>query len=674
MESANGPTTLTFSAEGEPQPTENPIRLEKPTLTHNAILEAKGKAFEDALDLSDINGPQIEVRITDCDVSTILLSGSRFASVVLRGLSTSRGPIYVGAQETKVDGLFAIYGSGRNRTDGGRLFDVYGSINGHRLEAGHLEVWGVDFLGAVFLDIVRQHDNTHYNDLFRFYSRALKLSDASLGSFIGFDCKFTGLVSLRGAKIIRRTKFEECLFEGHTLEFLEENEQHPGVRDDFDNDDVRSLYGLVLDLSRAQLGTELIFRNIDGMSRGWMNWSHAKATNLNDDTTLWNGETSGSPKHRLRFRLNGFCYDALVEREIDAKNVLNLGETAPSSERSRLVGSTTGRKHDPNEESRPEPSRGTREGKSDASTRIQWLRCQLRPDLTHRFMAQPWTEAAKAFRTQGDYYSANMILLEREKGAHNALGWKILRDGKTKPINQFERIVVWLFHWIFSRPSGFGYRLWLPVLLAAIVWYAGALEYRSAKDKGLLMKNPEAAKGKTQLPTGHTELENGWRFTLNDVLPTLIAPAHANGACQIKKECPACVIPKPQVCAASAPDSAPSGKGALQDPDGLVPPTGAPPGKQDTVPSNRYTDYPDFDEYAYSFDVMLPGVDISQGVYWIPGFDSAEAATDGVNDAKGSKDAALRRVWWLYWGQMAAGWYLTIVLALGGTGFLERKS
>ena len=80
-------------------------------------------------------------------------------------------------------------------------------------------------------------------------------------------------------------------------------------------------------------------------------------------------------------------------------------------------------------------------------------------------------------------------------------------------------------------------------------------------------------------------------------------------------------------------------------------------------------DYPRFNALVYSIDVFVPLVDLHQQKYWLP------------NASRGDELPIFKVFklptsgWWLrsyLWVQIAVGWLLTTLLALGLSGLIRR--
>jgi len=394
-----------------------------------------------------------------------------------------------------------------------------------------------------------------------------------------------------------------------------------------------------------------------------MNWSHSETDLLNDDTTLWNGHQSGvwsatlrwleNKPPRMRFRLNGFKYRALavgrVGRMIDK---LSPAQTDPAGPRG-------GSQDDTQAERASTKGDKGQVAQDESNERVAWLCCQMPADLFHHFMAQPWTEAARVFRERGDYYEANRILHMREKYWHWALLSNLARR-EFLSVETWRKLGFFLFHLLFSRIAGFGYLIEVPIVLfvGIVLWWSAY--YQQQFDAGLLMRNPEATKMKPGGSAGGvtkvSSNDQGWSW--------FISSARADGArqCPEPKECKPCTAQPEKSCPAVVPavaDASQSG-GSAQEP--------APSSRDRPIDE----EYPAFNALAYSFDVMLPGVDISQGSYWIPGYRDADNIKDSPRVPFGA-GPKLANVWTWYWVQIGLGWYLSIVIGLAATGLLERR-
>jgi hypothetical protein len=655
LNAPDAPRSITFAADHPPPQGADDQTITLQSEKGKKLLLVKGQNV-DFLNLGGIVDPNLTIVIHECEVNFISLIGSQLDRITIADVAP-RGDwpgVVIWAFNLKAGAIFI-------RSLGNSKFNNhYVTIDAPGLRADDFTIWDVKFVGAEFLEAARQEDqNVEIGfELFRIFSRSLVLSEAHLNTFLAFRGFFRGgLVTLRHASIATRVKFEQCLLKGiHVRRSPAQNRRERNsqreqiVYDEHDLDDTPALSGLVLDLSRAKLGGELVFRDIDEDSTGWMNWSHATTDLLNDDTTLWNGvQISERDKPvRMRFRLNGFEYKALATRGVGPENrlpPLRDPETKPDAAAS-IPGEQS--PHDRplasvEKEERPGP-------KDHWSERAAWLRCQVEPDLTYQFMAQPWTAAAHAFRVQGDYHQANNLLHEREKRWHNSLRHKYAKNG-----GFFRFIPLWVFHWIFSRLPGFGYKLWRPIAVFFVAWLLFAFAYSVQYSQGYFMRNPEASTARNPEVTWLLDDNLSKAFASVSIVP----PAQANGKkqCTILPERPKC----PELVAAAP-------VGPTNPEQTADKPNPAAPADKKTPADTTMADYPRFSALVYSFDVMLPLVDFSQGNYWIPGYRTKKAMELDKAGAIG-----LDLAWYTYWTQILLGWYLTIVTGFAATGLFERR-
>ncbi|MBI1868150.1 MAG: hypothetical protein HYS06_07650 [Methylocystis sp.] len=259
----------------------------------------------------------------------------------------------------------------------------------------------------------------------------------------------------------------------------------------------------------------------------------------------------------------------------------------------------------------------------DAKTRIKWLYKQQKRFLEgENFALQPWTHLAKVLREQGHFREAADVDIAREDllrevgriAPRPSLRgwWKYLltpvneraeRDPKFSTSAQAKlllNLVPWVAHWFYGRFSGYGYKPECVVYIAFASWLGFAALYSCAASRGVFApSSPPVFQNKDY---EHCRPE---------------APATpANGKAKIGNwtKCP-----------------------------GL-------PGE-----------YTSFSALAYSADLILPVVSLSQAKDWTP-------ITEG--DPWLSLGYWVRRATWF---EEIFGWVAALTLAAIASGLVKRR-
>jgi len=634
------------------------IKLERNTTNATVTLSIIGVDIS-YLELKGVVWPRLEINVRDCDVNLIDLSGSHFNSVELRNLSSrwTEG-IFVYADRTKVDSDFWIIGAQtpqRLTADAKSIYTLpfrqrnyYARITAIDLAADQFLIWNVVLLGGHFLNYLKSERETEkFAANYPLYAPGLQLFRAHLRYFVAHGCSFHAPVALRFASIASETKFRFCEFKGYFADppQASTNDNRPKPRvpvlDEFDREKREPLTGLVLDVSRADLGREFIFRYMDPASTGWMNWSHAKAGILNDDASLWR-QTGKSTEKRMRFRLNGFQYDDLVDQRVSAaketlrtsieppqkkgKPATGLKSTDPAKEaeiRARLLSKESELKEQP-----------PRWEDTAVAQRKQWLYSQVERDLREDFKAQPWTQCARAFLKAGDRSSADEIFLERERLWHRSL-WRS------------NHMLKWAFHEVFNSIHGYGYRPQWPLYWAFGIWLISIAFFSCAFNEGFLMQNPDA--------TNQVEVKNAAQSN---------TPKPAQPTAQPTVQ--------PTVQPAAQPTTTTTTSSRAPAADGMRERELQPRGNGQ-IQIHHDERYATFFAAVYSLDLLVPVAELGQSAYWLPGIDP-QRVRRGIarNWTIEQRETAVNFVWAFYWTQVVLGWILSTMVAAGMAGYLQR--
>jgi hypothetical protein len=706
-----------------------------------------------SLPLQDIICPQLHVYVEDCELRWVSTENSHLHTLTLQNVTCKAWPgVYLQAVSAKFEDEVILIGNEldanfRNGAPRGGTYpeevrNCYAAVQAHDITARVVTLWNIALTGANYLQFLKDQRPGEFPGHYWSMSRGIGLFRAQLEYFRAYNCHFHGPLSLRFATVTSQTKFDECYFRGYFFE-PPYPDPEPRVLDEFDGDDERPLTWQILDVSRADLGREFVFRNMDPHARklghdriaelrstGWMNWSHAKTVALDDDATLWLDPNpwwmtlwevfrvwallplNVAQRRRVRFRLNGFHYETVVQPHLD-RTTKDMSATitpawAPPREmrtfaewgssilrgiREWLFGPPTdnGSTSETRSDARPAEKydmlkalRSAPRIGDQADQQISWLLCQLKPDLEKRFMTQPWTEAGHAFLKTGNRGLANRLFYVREKMWHRSLRLVDPAEKHASPPRRFflfcGRWLQWAFYGIFSWLPGYGYRIWLPFAVGFALWYIGAHVFAWAHHDGFLMQSPDAAHQiEVQQQKTARSIANGLEQALL-LLPPRPALADGRRLCggepSIERSvpcpgdgaesavAPALPLSKPGGDAAATTSARPSEAVPMQQPS-------SPTASQEETQPLKVDKYAAFNANMYSLDLLLPVIEFSQSSYWIPGENEQKMREHKWSQE--TRDRALYWYWIAYWAQIFFGWYLSTVIVSSLTGLLERK-
>ncbi len=595
------------------------------------------------LNLGGIVQPELEIVVRNCAADRVSLAESKLRDVYVKDLSCIKHPgVIFYANNAIISGHLSVVGSDLPTSFSAfepvttnyprRLENCFVRIDATNLMCAEFTIWNVALNGPHFLQWLEKANSDSFKRLYRMCASGLLLHRAKLKRVLAYHCQFHAPVTLRFATVEDQVKFEACYFQGYKLPLKSFAKRD--IRDEFDSDDFRPLNGLVLDASRARLGRELVFRDIDAhlrkdkpltapRSSGWMNWSHSSTSTLNDDTTLW-AKAGGKRWSRgdeppMRFRLNGFSYDNIA-----------VGHLLPAPrETPGMVQADPNAGQDP-EGTRsltpaPKESPKTKPGER-AAERISWLYCQLEADLCEEFMAQPWTQGGRAFLTAGNRSQANRLFQERESLWHRSLRYR-----RSERLRAFG---LYAWHFAVSSLPGYGYRMWAPFVVGIAVWLIGWVVFAAAFSDGFMMQNPDAT---NEMRTGSSAR------TFNQQAPSRgAAPLQPTGLTS----------------------------GVDQGPIADTPSDGTPDATEPDPRAVYASPYP----LMYSLDLLVPIVEFGQSNYWIPGENVEQQARSGaLKWTADERQSHLNKLWIWYWVHIALGWYLSTVIVTSLAGLFERE-
>lgn len=659
---------------------EGKVSLTLPIGSRIARLLIRDVSIEGMLRLENLIAPTVRVEIDDVDVDRIVLVDSHFHSLDMTNLGTSDFPgVCVFADRLQLEQDFRIIG-GENKFIPDELpkgqpypfkrKDLFARIDLLDCKARSVQFWQITVNGPHFLAHMRNSGEVHNPALYRFLARGINLIRANLQFALFYEVNSFGPISLRFASISSQTKFEDCRLVGIVLRRPGIDNEENAVLDQYDSDDFRALDGRILDLSRASLGRELVFRTMNDSSSGWINMSHASVEVLSDDHRLWHKQ----PKRRwfwqtrscpVRFRLYGFRYGSLAALSL-ARSGLTLEDSLKTPEtdaslKKRLWGYDTPRSGKPakvsgvgrgaslDQSAEKEPS----VGEISPERMVLWLKCQMKEDLGHEFKSQPWTQCARAFSQQGSRSDADELFFERERLWHASLRKKAVFQLSRSWPKSARFLFYWFSYGILNWLPGYGYKNWRTLFLAGVIWVLGACVFASAYEAGLLMQNPDAtnkiASDRKFSGPQDARVEN-FSQSRGGMEPIWLQSATRELGNRV---CTSGLLSDCVVTLAEA-DASSTRSGE----------------KADTVVADSYAR---FYPIMYSLDLLIPVVEFSQSNYWIPGIEpNADGSVSLPTQTKKSTLYWLDWLWIWYWFQIFMGWYLVTILASSIAGLLER--
>ncbi|HAJ46073.1 MAG TPA: hypothetical protein DCL54_05785, partial [Alphaproteobacteria bacterium] len=300
----------------------------------------------------------------------------------------------------------------------------------------------------------------------------------------------------------------------------------------------------------------------------------------------------------------------------------------------------------------------------DAGTIRDWLSKQSARRIWGDLLnAQGWTHAARILRMQGQYSDANELQFWRSWFYHKSLNpWRRVEGprGGGETSRLFSSWIEWLYRYL-TLPSGYGYFLLPAIAFTLAVIAGGAGVFQIAFDRGLLIRSQEDGKAleplsgtietapqkKRATPRGGQVSEGPgapWYNALNETQS--LTPASNCGDPLSAPLFSDCDDPRPDQ---RKPRPEPDVDPPRDEPfcwDGPLFPKKAkpvPPAPQPPTPAQECCEvevtvkneisitakpetapYPEFNAFAYSFDVFFPVLDFQQGNLWVPGIPPAK--------------------------------------------------
>jgi len=256
-----------------------------------------------------------------------------------------------------------------------------------------------------------------------------------------------------------------------------------------------------------------------------------------------------------------------------------------------------------------------REMSKNGSELVRWL---LLSD-GGEYHPQPFEQMAKVLRESGHDAEAREVAIGKRIQRRRSLGgfplWRKLRQ--------------FLEFWLLDIPIRYGYRPWVAIVFAVVIWGFAAFQFERAYDAGVMVPASQ------------------------DALPNIAQKRDARFVADRLKEQKArwqrAALPKGQK--RPTPDWAKREQTIAQTADQI--PETEKPKLKDFVPAG----YPRFSAPIYALDEFLPIIELHQVEYWIP---------DDKRPGGGW-------YWGLLWFVCISGWYLSTLFVSAFTGLIKSE-
>jgi hypothetical protein len=275
---------------------------------------------------------------------------------------------------------------------------------------------------------------------------------------------------------------------------------------------------------------------------------------------------------------------------------------------------------------------------TDAKSRLIWLRKQKWEHLHSEFKPQPWLQLASILLKMGHEDDAKTIRIKMRNRQRFVQWW--YRGSFRQKLWWF---LVTRFDWLLGLLAGYGYRPWRAIWGFVALWAIGGMVYSHIAQLGIMEpRDPKIILDKGIPP----ECKINWVTFTGPHLPSsdeVAATANQGEVAAMRAVIDADAQRRRDE--ASRLGIGPNAELWTTICGRAVPP-----------------DFPSFQPYFYSLDLLIPLLDLGQKAHWMPRV---------VNKGNLVRAGELARLW--QWFQILLGLFLSLLLAGSVSGIIKKE-